>query len=558
MFVRWARLTVLAVAARAATPPPPAPRNGTGAVDIQLFGDTLEALRVMQNVYFQSWIGTWPTAIDWTAAVMGTQVAGALDSLSDGFETLRANKYYEFSTSENLISLYFTQLVSFYFGQDALSLRNQAYDDMLWVVLGWLDAIKFAKSHSKAHYEASAPQRAVQGWHGTAWFPAFAHRARIFWHLASAGWDTQLCGGGMNWNPRLMPYKNAITNELWISASTAMYLHFPGDDNSSPFKTGDGETELATAGSWPRHDSKYKDSAIVAHKWLAASNMTNNHGLYVDGFHISGYKPGVNNTGKKCDERDEMVYTYNQGTILTGLRELYTITGKSEYLEEGHQLIRAVIKATGWDITKNSPVQDLKALQGHGVPAWYGLGRAGILEEACDILATCSQDAQTFKGIWMHHFTTFCKPLDEPFDGENMNPYIHLRNANSHIESCKGYKSWLQHNADAARNTRDGEGRYGMWWTVGLMKEHHVHDLYIVPEDVSMLAGATDYRNDGVPNNSIWMMAPPHSDGRQRPMQKRDVVKLSDANDRGRGRTVETQSGGLALLRALWEISRLP
>ena len=39
----------------------------------------------------------------------------------------------------------------------------------------------------------------------------------------------------MSWNPYLEPYKNAITNELFISASIGMYLYFPGDDNDSPF-----------------------------------------------------------------------------------------------------------------------------------------------------------------------------------------------------------------------------------------------------------------------------------------------------------------------------------
>jgi hypothetical protein len=34
-------------------------------------------------------------------------------------------------------------------------------------------------------------------------------------------------------------------------------------------------------------------------------------GLYVDGFHIAGYS--ANHSKTVCDERNEMVYTYNQG-----------------------------------------------------------------------------------------------------------------------------------------------------------------------------------------------------------------------------------------------------
>jgi len=564
MFIRWTTLSVLAVAVGGVVQPPQRPD-----LDTQLFGDTLDALRVMQDEYFQPWVGTWPTAIDWTAAVMGTHVAGALHSLSGGLEVLQANGINDFDASENLISLYYSQLIGFYFGQDAFSLRNQAFDDMLWVVLGWLDAIKFAKIHSRTHYKSFPPSsqrpaksQRLQGWHGNVWLPAFSHRARVFWHLASAGWDTQLCGGGMNWNPKLMPYKNAITNELYISASAAMYLHFPGDWNTSPYNTKD-EPEPVTPKNWPPRDPKYKIAAVDGHRWLASSNMTNQQGLYADGFHISGYRPGSNRTS--CDERDEMVYTYNQGTILTGLRELFYITGDANYLEEGHRLIRAVIRATGWNMGSNTPFQGRMVLQPGNLPKWYGLGRAGVLEDACDVAGDCSQDAQTFKGIWMHHFTTFCMPLEYPLDGEfdggKPDPKVQDRHAKSQIQECKRYTAWLEHNANAARSTRDHEGRFGMWWTAGLLRGTTTFNLHITPEDVPDPNGAVDYRNDGVPNDPMWLLAPVISrpeDKKQRPMMHKRDAFAADVNNRGRGRTVETQSGGLALLRALWEISRLP
>ena len=36
------------------------------------------------------------------------------------------------------------------------------------------------------------------------------------------------------WNPSLGPYKNAVTNELFITASVSMYLYFSGDNDASP------------------------------------------------------------------------------------------------------------------------------------------------------------------------------------------------------------------------------------------------------------------------------------------------------------------------------------
>lgn len=51
-----------------------------------LVSDTLRdlaaALDVMQDSFFQLWLGNWPSCNDWTAAVMGTQVSATLSSLT--------------------------------------------------------------------------------------------------------------------------------------------------------------------------------------------------------------------------------------------------------------------------------------------------------------------------------------------------------------------------------------------------------------------------------------------------------------------------------------------
>jgi len=544
----------------------------------ELYDRVLDALQVMQESYFETWVGTWPSAIDWTAAVLGTHVAGALQSIAMGLDGPRAAGISQLNTRENTVSLYYSQLIGFYFGQDAFSLRNQAFDDMLWVVLGWLDTIRFANVYNKNHFKSESGLRRPgapppQGWHGRIWLPAFSHRARIFWHLASAGWDTKLCGGGMNWNPRLTPYKNAITNQLYIAASVNMYLFFPGDENTSPFTLEPDPKPPNPQGTanwgWGPRDPKYLEAAIDAYKWLASSRMTNSQGLFADGFHISGY-PSSNNT--KCDERDEMVYTYNQGVILTGQRGLYQATGKVQYIREGHRLIRNVIAATGWHLGKDAPVDDISDRNTAEFPRWYGLGRAGILEEACDILGSCSQDAQTFKGIWMHHFTTFCASLDPPLVEFPSTSWWRQDNKD-HLDSCRKYYNWLDHNAQAALATRDADGKFGMWWTIGLFPNLPVSSIVMTPDILPDTPNATDYRNEGVPNDPRWVgpKGPPGKIPGTRPKQPsyrpgqkvttmggmRRRQDFSDPNDRGRGRTVETQSGGVALLRALWEISRL-
>lgn len=548
------------------------------------FSALLEAVEVMQSHYFEVWVGTWPKAIDWTAAVMGTHISSTLSSMSDFKADHFSNRAWDetwdrveaLQEHENLINQYFTQITTFYFGENAFGLRLQAFDDMLWVVLDWLEAIKFIDLHSRMNYGYRKRGSEVSGnlkastWYGQQFVPQFAHRARLFYDLASEGWNTSLCGGGMIWNPYLTPYKNAITNQLFIAASVGMYLHFPGDNNSSPFMDIQGMDiqgmEIRDIPPAWAHDPKYLNAAIEAYDWLKKSNMTNEKGLYVDGFHIQGWRGGHNSsrgTGE-CDVRDEQVYTYNQGVLLSGLRGLWDATGGRGYLDDGHKLIQNVIAATGWHQrnTKNRW-------------KWAGIGRNGILEESCDSSGTCSQNGHTFKGIFFHHLTIFCAPLSRSTLNRDGNvKMVNEESLAHHERNCHHYGSWIRHNAHAAQVTRDPGGKFGTWW--GRRYGHHDDDDCIKQDDQVSNEG-TDYRNRGVPKNALWRL--PNND----PILKKAlhlhhlnnagtnnaganyldtrgggvvvaVEEDRDVNDRGRGRTVETQSGGLAVLRAWWQI----
>ncbi|KAI0534552.1 glycosyl hydrolase family 76-domain-containing protein [Xylaria digitata] len=567
------------------------------AVNKIVFADLLGALNVTQSEFFAPWLGTWPDAIDWTAAVLGTHIAGATRSISEDLALLDSEKYgvSNWRQISNLVDKYFAQIVAYYFGQDALTIRNEAYDDIFWVVLGWLEAVQFINTHSNLHYDPGlsgvTPPGATDGifggytgipnepYYGTAWVSTFSHRARIFWDLASYGWDTKLCNGGMVWNPRLLPYKNAITNELYIAASISMYFYFPGDDNESPFynrsdKFNPNDPDLKVYRG-PR-DARYLKAAVEGYRWLRNSNMTNHQGLLVDGFHISGYlDESSNNT--KCDVRDEMVFSYNQGVILTGQRGLWDATGAPSYLIDGHHLIQNVIKATGYSLASNSPVDDLSQTKPGVLPRWHGLGRLGVMEEYCDASGTCSQDGETFKGIFFHHLTAFCTPLEtlilEPELRVNERAFESVKK--SHAEACRSYSGWLEHNVLAAMKARDASGRFGGWWTAGLLSDNWVGPWPTLQNDgINDSPNATDYRNYGVPTDTTWRSASPHEptpaprpdhpwyghgtkQTRLGSMRRREVDK-KDPNDRGRGRTVETQSGGLALLRAYWKIARTP
>jgi Glycosyl hydrolase family 76 len=542
----------------------------------QTLQDMLHALDVMQDSYFEHWLGTWPDAIDWTAAVVGTQVSSALSALTmtspEWVSLSDASVLEQTLAYENLVNRYFDQVSTFYFGENAFAIRMQAFDDMLWVVLGWLESIKFQNLHSELHYETA--NATVGGlWHGKQLGVPAAHRARIFYELASTGWDSELCEGGMVWSPYLLPYKNAITNELFISASIGMYLYFTGDPIDAPFLS-----EQPHA-----HDPSYLAAAVRAYQWLRDSNMTGPGGLYADGFHIRGYN-GIGDPGtKKCDVLNPMVYTYNQGVVLSGLRGLWLATAYQTYLEDGHELIERVMHATGWPKTNRR--------------RWAGLGRGGVLEEVCDFNGTCSQNSHTFKGIFFHHLTEFCHSLrpeeirllalfTEP--GESMEEKQDVFNK-WHLQKCRRYRAWIAHNAQAALATRDEGGKFGMWW--GPAYPSRDVEAALADQDLSSISptlppGAVDYMNNGEegeqsahlkgllrstsPSNSetgdtmpTKLGSPLLSDttttttaASGRHQKIRPPVK--DVNDRGRGRTVETQSGGLAVLRAWYQWQTSP
>ncbi len=571
--------------------------------DMGVFGEFLDALQVMQDQYFAPWLGTWPTSIDWTAAVMGTHVSGALTSLSKGLGMPGAAGFDEYKAKENLITTYFSQVLSFYFGQDAFTIRSEAFDDILWVVLGWLEAVQFIDSYSELYSSAVPglpldPAQHVsdvllnQTWYGKQWTAAFAHRSRIFWYLAEQGWDTKLCGGGMNWNPHFEPYKNAITNELYVAGSVAMYLYFPGDANTSPYSNPKDPRVKAPPGAngpFVPHDPKYLEAAMAGYSWLASVGMQGPDGLYVDGFHIPDWN-NATNPNTKCTARDDMLYTYNQGVLLSGQRGLWEVTRDAKFLYDGHSLIQAAINATGYHLRYDRPVDNITGLEPGDLPPWHGLGRAGVLEDQCDAAGTCSQDSQTFKGIYFHHLTTFCAPLSGPLPGipgaagKNGADFAGLQDA--HSSACAAYVGWIRHNALAALATRDSAGKFGMWWTAGILNLAAGIKNASMPYNSSASdENSVDYRTYGVPQDALWVTPSAHTRAQAQDLAKvldqiplghggmkrmfmsdapvhlyrrADTVDASDPNTRGRGRTVETQGGGLAVLRALWEISSSP
>jgi len=131
-----------------------------------------------------------------------------------------------------------------------------------------------------------------------------------------------------------------------------------------------------------------------------------------------------------------------------------------------------------------------------------------------------------------------------------------------HRQSCLAYGIWAEYNAQGALRNRDSRGRFGSFWG----------DSSAIETSVELPLGAVDYRNDkGILRTNAWRGSQVSEkfsmavqvEGSNSPVDMRKsrmedrTLDANGINDRGRGRTVETQSSALSVLRASWELNGL-
>jgi predicted alpha-1,6-mannanase (GH76 family) len=163
-------------------------------------------------------------------------------------------------------------------------------------------------------------------------------------------WD-DVFGGGLWWTDDHTHgvfgkgYKNAITNELFLFASTSLYK----------------ATGNATFLQWAEKELS----------WFLRSGMINGEYLVNDGLD----KYGRNNNGT--------TWSYNQGVILGGLADMHNITGNPAYLALAVNISRAAMKEL--------------------------VDKDGVFSEVCDggkpDASPCvlNDDARIFKGIFVRY-----------------------------------------------------------------------------------------------------------------------------------------------------------
>ncbi len=216
------------------------------------------------------------------------------------------------------------------------------------------------------------------GWWGLAWIAAYEFTgerryldaAKVIFANMVTGWD-DTCGGGVWWNQD-RKYKNAITNELFLSLAARLHLHSPGPDG----------TYLA----WARRELE----------WFRATGMIGPSGLINDGL------------TPDCANNGQPTWTYNQGVILGGLAALHEISGDVGYLRMGESIADAVLR----ELTS---------------PA--GASPAGILIEPGEsemARARRHGDGSQFKGVFVRNLYDFYLHSPRPAYHDFM-----LRNARS-------------------------------------------------------------------------------------------------------------------------------
>jgi hypothetical protein len=522
------------------TPLLPSDIDGSDNSAAHWFYEFQDALPTLQGSPF--WSGYDWKSIQWTSAFLDTLLGASVRSLTEILVEYDGNipgSYISGPTIDGEISQYFMETKTFFVSEDTVQIFGAAYDDAQWVVLEWLEAIRFVNEYD-SYNSGSRSQDDIRH---------FAHRAHVFYNIVQNEFDTTLCGGGVTWNPALQPYKNAITNELFMASSIAMYLYFPGDYNTDPYPSTNyssvTNTTLPPLPFVQPHDPLFLDNAVKEYAWFKSQNFTNAQGLIVDGFHIS-----ENQT--TCDERNEMVYSYNQGVILSGLRGLWEATSDPTYLSDGYDLINTVVNATGWNAKNASEAGQ-----------WAGLGRDGIMEDYCDASANCSQDSQTFKGIYFHHLSIFCEPLPTitPLV-EGITVLADEELAAAHKRNCGSYTKWVTHNAQAALSTRDQYNVIGGWWGASdsdsSVQNAKLNTAAPLPQN------SWDVRNNPeVLNQTPWNCSNGASqEGRTRGVEAQPHRELTmrsqkrDVNDGGRGRTTESQGSGLSVVKAASDFTR--
>ncbi len=204
-------------------------------------------------------------------------------------------------------------------------LQPDVYDDDGWWAIAWIKA-----------YDLTGEKR-------------YLDAAKTIFNDMKKGWDST-CGGGLWWR-KSREYKNAITNELFITVAIRLHQRTVNDYGKG----------------------SYFDWATHGWNWFKRSGMINGNNLVNDGLNT------------KCRNNNHPTWTYNQGVIIGGLTDLYQSTKKPEYLAQANAIAKSTIR---------------------------NLSANGILRDRCE--PHCGEDGAQFKGIFIRNLSYLHQVTHDP------------------------------------------------------------------------------------------------------------------------------------------------
>uniref|UniRef100_A0A1X7UYV4 Mannan endo-1,6-alpha-mannosidase n=2 Tax=Amphimedon queenslandica TaxID=400682 RepID=A0A1X7UYV4_AMPQE len=235
-----------------------------------------------------------------------------------GFETMTNFKSLfnvtEFEIDSGSVPLFLKEEL----GLELLKVGEQGNDDRLWWALAFINAYRYNPNNTEYLKVAEA----------------------VYQDIKDKYWDPTSCSGGVWWD-LARSYKNAITNELFLTVAIDLYQ--------------------------VKKEQDYLDEAKKAADWFIDSQMVNASSLINDGLKI-------NNSSGNCS-RTGPAWTYNQGVFLDGLAKLsYELSNQTYYLQ-AMKTFNAVIDPKNHLVSKDGILTEFIPEGGHvneNTPAFKG------------------------------------------------------------------------------------------------------------------------------------------------------------------------------------------
>ncbi|KAK5088500.1 hypothetical protein LTR05_002719 [Lithohypha guttulata] len=230
-----------------------------------------------------------------------------------------------------------------------------------------------------------------EGWWALAWIAVYdlnhdskyLDQAVTIFNDLEAAWNSTPVGG-LWWNKK-HEYVNAITNELYFSIAAHLANRCPDDRE------------------------RYINSAQAAWRWLFSSGIFTSQRNVKDGLAV-GSNPGAT----------EIVWSYNQGVVLSALTELSAATFQDLYIG----IAKLIADAALANLTSADGNEDAVA----------------TLRDPCEAEMWCGIDGATFKGVFARNLA-------------------HLHS----VSPEDRYAEFLRNNADALwTRSRDQYNRLGL------------------------------------------------------------------------------------------------